>query len=104
MAGGVTASGPSLFGVNMTTSNLIDPAVARHVVTMVHNHAATSIRGLPHQRPCVLQLCSMAPDDRRFLTSAYSIGDADHMTADALVDADAGKNVFIEPRLVRPTK
>ena len=35
---------------------------------------------------------------------AYNIGDVEHMTTDALIDAAAGKNVFIEPRLVRPSK
>jgi hypothetical protein len=81
---------------------LIDrEAVHRHIA-FVHEHAAAAIRGLPNSRPVVLQLCSMAPDDRRFFTSAYCVGDVEHMTADALIDAEAGKNVFIEPRLVRP--
>jgi hypothetical protein len=49
-----------------------------------------------------LHLCSNAPDDRRFYTSAFNIGDIGAMTEAALIDTRAGKNVYIEPRLVRP--
>jgi hypothetical protein len=86
----------------MNTNTLIDPDTVRKHVAMVHEHAAAAIHGLPHSRPAVLQLCSMSPDDRRFYSSAYNVGDVEHMTEDALIDAEAGKNVFIEPRLVRP--
>ena len=88
----------------MSTADLIDPVAVRKHISMVHEHAAAAIYGLNHARPVVLQLCSMAPDDSRFCTSAYNIGDVEHMTTDALIDAAAGKNVFIEPRLVRPSK
>jgi hypothetical protein len=58
--------------------------------------------GVTNARPVVLHLCSMAPDDTRLFHSAYNIGDVERMAADALIDSRAGKNVFIEPRLVRP--
>ena len=88
----------------MSTTDLIDALTVRKFVELVHEHAAAAIHGLRDPRPCVLHLCSLSPDDRRFNTSAYNIGDVDHMTADALADANAGRNVFIEPRLVRPSK
>jgi hypothetical protein len=82
----------------MSTTDLIDPVAVRNHINLVHEHAAAAIYGLKHSRPVVLQLCSKLPDDGRFCTSTYNIGDIDHMTADALIDADAGK------RLVRPSK
>ena len=88
----------------MSTADLIDPVAVRKHISMVHEHAAAAIYGLRHSRPVVLQLCSRAPDDSRFCTSAYNIGDVEHMTVDALIDAEAGKNCFVEPRLVRPSK
>jgi ribosomal protein L37E len=50
----------------------------------------------------VIHLCSMAPDDIRFHHSVYNIGDVDRMAHDAVIDADAGMNMYFEPRLVRP--
>jgi len=88
----------------MSTSDLIDATAVRNHIELVHEHAAAAIYGLKHSRPVALQLCSKLPDDSRFCTSAYHIGDTKHMIADALIDADSGKNVFIEPRLVRPSK
>jgi hypothetical protein len=44
----------------------------------------------------------MAPNDTRFYHAPYNIGDVERMVTDALIEAEAGKNVFIEPRLVRP--
>ncbi|MGA8693013.1 MAG: DNA-primase RepB domain-containing protein [Xanthobacteraceae bacterium] len=86
----------------MLAGRLIDPDAVRKFVDLVHRRAADSLRGCTNARPAVLQLCSNSPDDGRFYSSAYNIGDVEHMVADALIDAQAGKNVYIEPRLVRP--
>jgi hypothetical protein len=81
---------------------LINPIAVHKFITLVHERAAAAIAGVGNARPAVLQLCSAAPDDSRFFHSAYNIGDVEHMAVDALVDSEVGKNVFIEPRLVRP--
>jgi hypothetical protein len=44
----------------------------------------------------------MAPDDRGISMSSFNIGDVDHMLEAALIDAKAGRNVYIETRTVRP--
>jgi hypothetical protein len=88
----------------MRASDLIDPVAVRKHISMVHEYAAAAIYGLRHSRPVVIQLCSKAPDDTRFCTSSYCVGDTEQMITDALIDSEAGKNCFIEPRLVRPTK
>ena len=81
--------------------DLIDPNTVRKFIAVVHERAAAAIYGLRDPRPAVLHLCSMSPDDKRFYTSAYNVGDTERMTRHALIDAEAGKNVFVEPRLVR---
>jgi hypothetical protein len=81
--------------------DLVDPETVRKFVSLVHHRAAAAIDGM-NSPPCVLHLCSAAPDDHRFFTSAFNIGDVEHMTEAALIDTRAGKNVFVEPRLVRP--
>jgi RepB DNA-primase from phage plasmid len=86
----------------MQEKHLIDPDTVCKFVELVHSRAAAAIRGCTNTRPVVLQLCSQAPDDNRFYSSAYNVGDVGHMVADALIDAQAGKNVYVEPRLVRP--
>ena len=88
----------------MNTSDLIDPAAVHKFIALVHERAAAAIAGVNNARPAVLHLCSAAPDDARSFHSAYNIGDIEHMAADALIDSEAGKNVFVEPRLVRPDR
>jgi RepB DNA-primase from phage plasmid len=83
-------------------TNLIHSATVRKFIDLVHQHADDASRDIPDQIPAVLHLCSMSPDDQRFSHSAYDIGDVVRMTQDAICDAEAGKNVYIEPRLIRP--
>src|SRR6516162_8352941 len=54
------------------------------------------------RRPGVLQLVSIAPDDRGMSISPFAIGDIDSMLKAALINAGAGKNVYVEARSVRP--
>jgi hypothetical protein len=86
----------------VNTAHLIDPTAAHKFIKLIHERAAAAIAGMGDPRRPVLHLCSAAPDDTRFFHLAYNIGDIQHMAADALNDSEAGKNVFIEPRLVRP--
>jgi hypothetical protein len=85
----------------MNTADLIDPTAVHKFVSLVHHRAAAAIDGMNPPR-CLLHLCSAAPDDHRFFTSAFNIGDITRMTEAALIDTRAGRNVFVEPRLVRP--
>jgi hypothetical protein len=94
----------SFWGSKVSTAHLIDPDAVIKFVGLIHERAAAAIAGMGDPRHPVLHLCSAAPDDSRFSTSAYNIGDVEHMAVDALTDSRAGKNVFIEPRLIRPGK
>jgi hypothetical protein len=85
-------------------ASLIHTETVRNFIHIVHQRADEASRDIPDQTPAVLHLCSMSPDDQRFNHSEYNIGDVVRMTQDAIYDAEAGKNVFIEPRLVRPGK
>jgi hypothetical protein len=81
--------------------DLVDPTAVHKFVSLVHRRAAAAIDGM-NPPPCLLHLCSAAPNEERFYTSAFNIGDVEHMTEAALIDTHAGRNVFIEPRLIRP--
>jgi hypothetical protein len=83
------------------TTDLIDPVAVHKFVAVVHERAAAAIYGLKDPRPCALHLDWMAPDDKRFWHTAYSVGDVERMVKDALIESENGKNVFVEPRLVR---
>jgi hypothetical protein len=81
-------------------SDLIDELTVRKFLTLLHERAASA---LSHERrPGVLQLVSIAPDDRRGMSiSPFNIGDIDHMLEAVLIDAKAGRNTYIETRTVR---
>ncbi len=83
------------------SADLIDPAAVRKFIELVHERAAAALAGMNAPRG-VLHLCRISPDSDRIFTSAYNIGDTEHMIADALIDAEAGLNVYIEARLIRP--
>ncbi|MFY9770241.1 MAG: hypothetical protein WAK04_08410 [Xanthobacteraceae bacterium] len=84
----------------MTHSDLINPDTARKFLELLHTRAAAA---LSHERrPGVLQLVSISPDDSGMSVSPFSVGDVDHMVAAAIIDARAGRNVFVETRSVRP--
>jgi uncharacterized protein CbrC (UPF0167 family) len=83
----------------MRIDDLIDPATIRNHAEWFHDVTADSIRG--SSVGGVLHLVSMAPDYGP-TTSAYCLGDVDHMVSDAVTDSLAGKNVYLELRIVRP--
>ena len=72
------------------TTDLIDADVIHKFVSFVHHRAAAAIDGMNPPR-CLLHLCSAAPDDKRFFTSAFNIGDIEHMTEAALIDLHGGQ-------------
>jgi hypothetical protein len=65
--------------------------------------ATASLGG--HSAPGLLQMCQKSPNDNDVVPARYALGDADlvdRMTRDAVGASDAGLNVYIEGRLVRP--
>jgi hypothetical protein len=81
-------------------SHLIDADTARKFLELIHARAANALSHL--RRPGLLQLVSIAPDDKGMTISPFVIGDVDAMLEAALVDARSGRNVYCEIRSVRP--
>ncbi len=81
-------------------TDLIDPATVRKFLGLLHERAAAALSHM--RRPGVIQLVSIAPDDRGMSISPFAIGDVDSMLEAALVNTRCGKNVFVETRTVRP--
>ena len=79
--------------------NLIDEPTIRKFTKVLHARAAAALAET--DRPGVLQLCSLAPDDR-LCTQAFSVGDVDAMVKAAIIGAEAGRNVYVEGRTVTP--
>jgi hypothetical protein len=83
----------------MTADHLIDPAAIREFFTAFHAGVARAFDGIGHAG--VVQLCSKFPDEQRMYASAFSVGDVEPMVEAAVIDAEAGKNVYAECRTVR---
>jgi hypothetical protein len=81
------------------SNNLINKVTIRKFTKVLHARAAAAFAEL--DRPGVLQLCSLAPDDR-LSTQAFCVGDVDAMTEAAIVSAKGGHNVYVEGRTVTP--
>jgi hypothetical protein len=84
----------------MSNSDLINADEARKFLQMLHDRAAAALSHV--RRPGVLQLVSIAPDDKGMSISPFVVGDVDRMVEAALIDARAGRNVFVEARSTRP--
>ena len=82
------------------SSNLVDETAIRKFTEVLHARAAAALAEV--DRPGVLQLCSLTPDDRGLCTQAFCVGDVDAMTKAAIVSAKAGRNVYVEGRTVTP--
>jgi hypothetical protein len=83
-----------LASVNQTAAGTV-----HNFVEVYHARAGAALAGVAD--PGVLHLCTMVPDGSVYL-SAFQIGDVDRMAEAALIDARAGKNVYVETRSVRP--
>ena len=88
-----------VWGLEMTNS-LIDEATIRKFVGVLHARAAAALADAGD--PGVLHLCSMGPDDKVMCTVAISVGNVERMLELAVSNAEAGRNVFVEARTVRP--
>ena len=82
------------------SNNLIDETAIRKFTEVLHARAAAALAEI--DRPGVLQLCSLAPDDRSLCTQAFCVGDVDAMTKAAVINVKAGRNVYVEGRTVTP--
>jgi hypothetical protein len=80
-------------------SDLIDADTARKFLELIHARAANALSYL--RRPGLLQLVSIAPDDKGMTISPFMVGDVDGMLEAALTDARSGRNVYCEIRSVR---
>jgi len=88
----------------MSVAALTNANELRKFVELIHERCAASLHGINDINAWrgVLHLCTINPNSERIFTSAYHIGDTKHMIKDALIDAEAGLNVYAETRLVRP--
>src|SRR5436190_12868903 len=84
----------------MSHSALINADEARKFLELLHSRAAAALAHM--RRPGVIQLVAIAPDDRGMSISPFAVGDVDSMLEAALINAKAGKNVYVEARTVRP--
>jgi hypothetical protein len=76
----------------------LDPAVVREGLEIIHRHAAAALAGV--ERPGYLQLVRIHPVDEKVISTPFMLGDVDGMTAQAVADAQAGFNVYLETRTV----
>jgi hypothetical protein len=74
--------------------DLIDETTACKFIQLVHDRAAAALSHV--RRPGVLQLVSIAPDDKGMSVSPFAVGNVDQMVEAALIDARAGRKLFIE--------
>jgi hypothetical protein len=74
-----------------------DEGALRAFIAFYHEAAATALKGMP---PGILQLCTLSGG--KMHTRAFEVGDTTAMVAAALEAGQAGANVFVETRSVRP--
>jgi hypothetical protein len=77
---------------------LIDESEIRRHLAIVCDHVAKLAIGI--DRPGVLQLTVIHPLADGVSVSRFKIGDVDGMTKLAIVSAESGHNIFIDPRTV----
>lgn len=76
-----------------------DPAVVRAFVERLHAHAAAAFADV-HQ-PGMIQLVRIHPASEDTIATRFAIGEVDHMAEEAVRQANAGYNVYVEARTVR---
>ena len=77
---------------------LTDEATIRKFLEFLHARAAAALEDAP---PGVLQLCSLIPDGS-ISAQPFCVGDVDAMVEAAISNAEAGRNVYVEGRIVTP--
>ena len=78
----------------------MSPAEIRAFLPIIHNQAARVTAGLSEQG--LMTLVRIHPDSGDALPERFRVGDVETMTQVAVAHAEAGFNVYIETRTVRP--
>ena len=78
----------------------VDEPTVRQFVGIIAEHVARIIDGRPTRG--VLQVSSLHPASKKLIPSRFRPDDVDTIIAAAVGAANAGSNVYLEPRLVRP--
>jgi len=76
----------------------VDEETVRKFVSLIHEQAARALNGI--ERPGVLQLTRLHPLDKKLVPTRFRIDDVDGMTKQAIADAKAGHNAYVEARTV----
>ncbi len=78
----------------------IDETTVYDFVALLHEQAATALDGVT--MPGVMNLCRFLPDRGFDSVFRFPVGDISGMAEQAVADARAGFNVYVEGRTVRP--
>jgi len=76
----------------------VDEATVHKFVSLIHEQAARALNGV--ERPGYLQLTRLHPMDEKPVPTRFQIGDVDGMVQQAIADARAGHNVYVEGRTI----
>ena len=87
--------------MNASAPGLVSAATVRAHIELLHAQAARALDGA--ERPGVLQLVSIDLTGGAAVTTRFNIGQIDRMVEAAIVDAQFGKNVYVEARTVSET-
>ncbi|MGU3407700.1 hypothetical protein [Methylobacterium brachiatum] len=87
--------------MNASSPLVADPVAVRAHLARLHACAGTALAGL-HQ-PGMMQLVRIHPGTQDTLTFRFAIGEVDHMVDEAVRQANAGFNVYVEGRTVSKT-
>jgi putative DNA primase/helicase len=77
----------------------VDEDAVREFIGIIVAHAVKLAKGLPN--PGMLQLSRLNCVDEKFVPTRFRLDDVEGMVKAAIADANAGHNVYIEPRTVR---
>ncbi len=87
--------------MNASAPLVADRRLVRTFLERIHAHAAAAFAGV-HQ-PGMMQLVRIHPANEDTLPFRFAIGEVDLMTDEAVRQANAGFNVYIEARTVAKT-
>jgi hypothetical protein len=88
----------ALTPVTDTSSVDVDEATVRKFLALIHEQARQALDGVEH--PGFLQLTRLHPLDNKAVPTRFRIGDVDAMARQAIADARAGHNVYVEGRTI----
>src|ERR1700747_261609 len=83
---------------NHAPSTDVDEATIRKFVSLIHKQAERALNGV--KLPGFLQLTRLHPLDNKLVPTRFRVGDVDGMAQQAIADARAGHNVYVEGRTI----